>query len=63
MHRPPRLRCGTLPIHLAAAVCWRRARFFKLSLDLPPAARGWELSAGDLEACAARVEEYRIEAV
>jgi CRISPR-associated protein Csx16 len=54
---------GTLPINLAAQVCARGARFFNLSLDVPPEARGRELSAADLERYGARLEEYRIEAV
>lgn len=52
---------GTLPVHLAAEVCARRARFFNLSLDLPPQARGRELTADDLDAYGARIEEYRVE--
>jgi len=54
---------GTLPINLAAQVCARGARFFHLSLDVPPEARGRELSPDDLERYGARLEEYRIEAV
>ncbi len=54
---------GTLPIHLAAEVCARGGRYFNLSLDLPPEARGRELNADDLERYGARLEEFRIEAV
>jgi CRISPR-associated protein Csx16 len=54
---------GTLPINLAAQVCARGARFFNLSLDVSPEARGRELSTADLERYGARLEEYRIEAV
>lgn len=54
---------GTLPVHLAAEVCARGARFLHLSLDLPPALRGRELSADELQACSARLEEYRVERV
>jgi len=53
---------GTLPVNLAAGVCARGARFFNLSLNLPPEARGQELSADDLERYSARLEEYSIEA-
>lgn len=49
---------GTLPIHLVARVCERGARYFNLSLDLPAAARGRELSADELEAYGARLEAY-----
>jgi len=51
---------GTLPVNLAAEVCARGARFFNLSLDVPPEARGRELSADDLERFGARVEEYLV---
>ncbi|MCM8611180.1 CRISPR-associated protein Csx16 [Accumulibacter sp.] len=49
---------GTLPVNLAAEVCARGGRFFNLSLDAPPEARGQELSADDLERYGARLEEY-----
>lgn len=51
---------GTLPIHLAAEVCARRARFLYLSLDLPAEARGRELTADDLDRYGARLEAFRI---
>jgi CRISPR-associated protein Csx16 len=53
---------GTLPVNLAAEVCARGGRFFNLSLNVPPEARGKELSADDLERYGARLEEYRVEA-
>ncbi len=49
---------GILPIHLAAEACARGARFFNLSLDVPPQARGQELDADTLERLGARLEEY-----
>lgn len=49
---------GTLPVHLAAEVCARGARYFNLSLDVPESARGRELSAEELERYGARLEEY-----
>jgi CRISPR-associated protein Csx16 len=52
---------GTLPVHLAAAVCERGARYFNLSLDVPEHMRGRELSAEELTACGARLEEYAIQ--
>ncbi len=52
---------GTLPVHLAAEVCQRGARFLNLSLDIPPEARGRELSADELEAFGARLEEFHVE--
>lgn len=54
---------GTLPVHLAAAVCARGARYLHLTLDLPPDWRGRELSAAQMTACGARLEEYRVQNV
>ena len=51
---------GTLPVHLAAEICARGARYLHLSLDLPPDMRGRELSADDMERCHARLEEYEV---
>lgn len=52
---------GVLPVNLAARVCERGGRYFNLSLDLPPEARGRELSAQDMRACNARLEEFFIQ--
>lgn len=52
---------GSLPIHLAAEVCARGARYFNLSIDLPAGLRGQELDAATLDQCTARLEEYRVE--
>lgn len=54
---------GTLPVHLAAAVCGQGARFFNLSLDLPTHWRGRELSADELQQCHARLECFDIQRV
>lgn len=51
---------GTLPLHLAAAVCQQGARFVNLSLDLPAHWRGRELSADELRHCKARLECFEI---
>ncbi len=51
---------GTLPVHLAAEVCRRGARYLHLSLDLPAEYRGRELSTDDLERFNARLEAYRV---
>lgn len=51
---------GILPVHLAADVCQRGGRYFHLSLDLPPEARGRELTAEDMRRYGARVEEFCI---
>lgn len=51
---------GTLPVHLAAAVCSQGARFLNLSLDLPAHWRGRELSAEELRQCRARLEAFHV---
>lgn len=52
---------GTLPVHLAAQVSTRGARYLHLVLDLPPDRRGLELTADDMMRYGARLEEYRVE--
>ncbi|MBI4743162.1 MAG: CRISPR-associated protein Csx16 [Betaproteobacteria bacterium] len=52
---------GTLPAQLAASVCEHGARYQHLSLDLTPELRGKELSAADMRACKARLEELFIQ--
>lgn len=61
--QPGDIVLGTLPVHLVAQVCARGASFYNLSLDLPAAARGRELSATDLEAFGARLEGYLVQPV
>ncbi len=51
---------GILPVHVAARVCERGGRYFHLSLDLPPEARGRELSADDMERHGAQLTEFSI---
>ena len=51
---------GSLPVHLAAAVCERGARYLNLSLDLPAHARGRELSPEELAAFNARLEAFTV---
>lgn len=51
---------GTLPVHLAAAVCSQGANYLNLSLDLPAHWRGRELSADDLRLCNARLEGFHV---
>lgn len=52
---------GTLPVNLTAEVCRRGARYFNLSLDLPQAARGRELTVEELECFGARLELFFVE--
>lgn len=54
---------GTLPVHLAAEVSAKGARYLHLTIDTPEAARGSELSADDMERYGARLVEYRAERV
>lgn len=51
---------GTLPVNIAAEVCARGGRYFHLSLNLPPEARGHELSANDMEHFGAILTEFCI---
>lgn len=61
--RPGDVVIGTLPVHLAAAVCGQGARYLHLVLELSSERRGRELSAADMAACGARLEEYRVQRV
>jgi len=54
---------GTLPIHLAAQVCDRGARYLHLRLDLSSERRGRELDADDMARADARLEAYHVRAV
>ncbi|NLT65783.1 MAG: CRISPR-associated protein Csx16 [Acidobacteria bacterium] len=54
---------GTLPVHLAAELCARGARYLHLAVDLPAERRGVELTADDLVCFNARLTEYRVERV
>jgi len=51
---------GTLPVHLAAAVCARGARYLHLSLDLPADRRGQDLCAAELTAGGARLVAFDV---
>ena len=48
---------GTLPVHLAAEVCGRGARYWHLSLSVPEAWRGKELSLEEMQGLDAHVCE------
>lgn len=51
---------GTLPVHLAALVYARGGRYLHLELDLPPEARGRDLTADDMDRFGARLTEYQV---
>ena len=48
---------GVLPLALAARVTDAGARFYNLSVPVPPEMRGKELSADDMEQLGARLDE------
>ncbi len=52
---------GTLPVNMVAEVCAVGARYMNLSLDLPHSWRGKELSATELVAVGARLEEFVVQ--
>ncbi|WP_295401718.1 CRISPR-associated protein Csx16 [uncultured Thiocystis sp.] len=54
---------GSLPVNLVAEVCARGGRYLHLSLDLPAALRGRELTAEQMRACGARIERYRVQRI
>lgn len=50
---------GSLPVNLVADVCSRGARYFHLTIDFPSENdRGRALSADDMEAFHARLQEF-----
>ena len=51
---------GTIPIHVAAEVCARGGRYLHLLMEIPPSARGKELSADDMTSYGARLVGYHI---
>ncbi len=51
---------GALPVHLAAAVCTRGARYLHLVVEVSPGERGRELSADEMERLGARLVAYRV---
>lgn len=52
---------GTLPVALVAQVCERGAQYLHLSLHLPQALRGTELSADQLLSLQAELIPYHVE--
>ncbi|OGB72112.1 MAG: putative CRISPR-associated protein [Burkholderiales bacterium RIFOXYC12_FULL_65_23] len=54
---------GSLPVHLAAAICERGARYLHLSLDLPAELRGRELSVQQLHQFSARLRPFQVTAL
>lgn len=54
---------GILPVHLVAQLCAQGVIYLNLSLDMPAAWRGQELTAAQLTVCAARLERFVVHAV
>ena len=52
---------GTLPVHLAAAVCARGAKYLHLSIQLTVKQRGQELTADELDTAGAHLVPYKVE--
>lgn len=51
---------GILPMHLVAEVNRRGGHYWNLTMDVPPEWRGRELTAEEMTACHARLEEFRV---
>lgn len=54
---------GTLPLQLAALLYQRGIRYLHLTLTVPAQWRGQELSAAQLQACQATVQEFIVKSV
>ena len=52
---------GTLPVNLAAEICTRGVRYLHLSVSIPSAWRGQELSAEQLMAARAGLRAFHVE--
>lgn len=51
---------GSLPIHLAAAICAQGGTYRHLSLNLTAELRGVEISSDEMRLCGAKIEEFSI---
>ena len=49
---------GTLPVHLAAQICARGARYFHLAMQVPDSFRGKELTAQEMRLFDANLQEF-----
>lgn len=58
--QPGDIVIGSLPVNLAAEVCARGGRCLHLTLEVPPAWRGIELTTEDMRWFGARIEEYGV---
>jgi CRISPR-associated protein Csx16 len=51
---------GTLPVNIVADLCAQGVVYLNLSLQLPVALRGQELTAEQLQQCEARLEQLMV---
>jgi CRISPR-associated protein Csx16 len=51
---------GTLPVHLAAEICARGAKFYFLTLQLREEQRGQELTVADMQAAECSLQCYQV---
>ena len=58
--KPGDIVIGTLPVHLVAGICQRGGHYLHLVLNVPPEARGRELSADDMKEFGATLQEFRV---
>lgn len=49
---------GSLPVHMAGVVCQKGGRYFHLTLEVPLALRGKELTALQMDECGASLQEF-----
>ncbi len=54
---------GSLPVNMVAELTAKQVNYFHLSMDLPEHLRGRELSMQEMQACRARLEQYRAEKI
>lgn len=54
---------GVFPLHLAEAICERGSACWAITLNMPPALRGQELSALQLKELGALLVRYQVQAI
>lgn len=52
---------GTLPIHLVEVICRNGGTYHNLTMDLPPEARGKEITAEDMSKYNAKLQQFHVE--
>ena len=54
---------GVFPLNLAAAICAKGSACWAISVNMPPALRGQELSAGQLDELGAELVRYDVKVI